>query len=128
MLKNTKKDLPSKRDRFVKVWREFAPDESFGGMSLVEFEEATESTVQARNRIEALKSQTLAAIQQRKLADEELRNKLILVINSVRGDPAHGENSSLYRALGYVPKNGRASGLSRKGSGIKSSPTDVDAA
>ncbi len=128
MARTSKKEIPSKREVFVKAWRQLAPDESFGGMSLVEFEEATESSVSTREKIEVLKTQSLAAIQQRKLADEELRNKLVLVINSVRGAPAHGENSPLYRALGYVPKNGRASGLTRKGGGVQSPPLDANAA
>jgi hypothetical protein len=128
MAKTSNKEIPMKRETFVKVWRQLAPDESFGGMSLVEFEEATEPAVVVRDLIENLKTQTLAALQQRKLADEELRNKLLLVIHSIRGAPAHGENSPMYRALGYVPKNERASGLTRKGGAAPPPPTDANAA
>jgi hypothetical protein len=38
-----------------------------------------------------------------------------LVVNSVKGDPEEGETSGLYAAMGYVPKNQRRSGLTRKG-------------
>ncbi|MDP4624813.1 MAG: hypothetical protein NWT08_06725 [Akkermansiaceae bacterium] len=31
----------------------------------------------------------------------------------LRSDPAHGEDSPLYRAMGFVPKSERASGLIR---------------
>jgi hypothetical protein len=47
-------------------------------------------------------------------ADKEFRDLLDLVINSVRGNHAYGADSSLYRALGYVPRSERASGLTRK--------------
>jgi hypothetical protein len=33
----------------------------------------------------------------------------------VRGTPQHGPDSSLYRALGYIRKSERRSGLTRKG-------------
>jgi hypothetical protein len=118
-----KKYIPFTRDKYVTAWRQLAPDESFGGMSLSEFEEATEPAVAARDHIEVLKTQAAAALQQRELADGQLRQTLMLVINSVRGAPAHGENSPLYRAFGYVPKSERGSGLTRK-----ASAADADAA
>lgn len=96
------------------AWGELAPDESFGGMTLTEFESATEPAMAVRDRISVLKAQAAAALHQRKLADERLRQTLILVINAVRGAPTHGEDSPLYRALGYVPKSARGSGLTRK--------------
>jgi hypothetical protein len=36
-------------------------------------------------------------------------------VNSVRGTPGFGPDSPLYRALGYVRKSERKSGLTRKG-------------
>jgi len=38
------------------------------------------------------------------------------VVNSVKGHPSYGENSDLYRAMGYVTTTDRATGLTRKGS------------
>jgi len=106
--------IPLRRDKFVTAWGELAPDESFGGMTLTEFEVATEPAMAVRDRISVLKAQAAAALHQRKLADERLRQTLILVINAVRGAPTYGEDSPLYRALGYVPKSARGSGLTRK--------------
>ena len=36
------------------------------------------------------------------------------VVDSVKGDPAYGEDSDLYAAMGYVRKSARKSGLTRK--------------
>jgi hypothetical protein len=41
------------------------------------------------------------------------------VIASVCGDPAETQNGELYAAMGYVPKNQRASGLVRAGTVAK---------
>jgi hypothetical protein len=54
-----------------------------------------------------------AAQTERRQLDQDAREVLELVINAVRGNPNHGPNSQLYRALGYVPKSERRSGLSR---------------
>ena len=43
----------------------------------------------------------------------EISRRRVLVINALRGNPNHGPDSQLYRALGYVPKSKRSSGLSR---------------
>ncbi|MBA2593787.1 MAG: hypothetical protein M3495_08480 [Pseudomonadota bacterium] len=34
-------------------------------------------------------------------------------VNAVRGDVEYGEDSAFYKALGYVPKSERKSGLRR---------------
>jgi hypothetical protein len=41
----------------------------------------------------------------------------------VKGSPAYGENSDLYRAMGYVTAADKASGLTRKGL-VPQSPTE----
>ncbi|HMJ90310.1 MAG TPA: hypothetical protein VK530_10860 [Candidatus Acidoferrum sp.] len=35
------------------------------------------------------------------------------VVNSIKGDPNHGENSPLYASFGYIRKDDRKSGLTR---------------
>jgi hypothetical protein len=51
-----------------------------------------------------------AAINARDAADADSLAKIQLVVKGVAGDPAYGEDSALYEALGYV----RKSGLTRK--------------
>ena len=59
-----------------------------------------------------------AALGRRAEADLNTNEKLKLVVAAVKGDPAHGENSALYRAMGYVPMAERASGLTRKAAAL----------
>ncbi len=44
-----------------------------------------------------------------------------MVVNSVKGTPGFGPDSPLYRALGYIRKSERRSGLSRPGSSTSGS-------
>ena len=39
------------------------------------------------------------------------------MINAVKSDPAEGEDSDLYEAMGYVRKSNRSSGLTRRRNG-----------
>jgi hypothetical protein len=98
---------------FRAAWNDIASAESFAGMTLAEFE-ARLSPVQANaDRLQSLAGQMAAAQTERRQLDQDAREVLELVINAVRGNPNHGPNSQLYRALGYVPKSERRSGLSR---------------
>lgn len=129
MAKMSKIGTLEKRSAFIDAWREFAVGDSFAGMTLAEFETATEPSVTARNQISALRVQLAGALRNRDIADEALRKQLILVINAVRGAPAHGEDSPLYRAIGYVPKSERGSGLTRRIDGATpETPADANAA
>ena len=38
----------------------------------------------------------------------------VLVVNGVVGDPAYGDDSPLYGAMGFVRKSERKSGLTKK--------------
>jgi len=47
-------------------------------------------------------------------AHAALNRKLVMVAKAVRGHFAYGEDSKMYRAMGYVPLSERQSGLTRK--------------
>ena len=66
-----------------------------------------------------LEQQMTAALDARAAADETSLTKVQLVVNGVIGDPAFGEDSALYEAMGYVRKSERKSGLTRKGTEAK---------
>jgi hypothetical protein len=56
----------------------------------------------------------LARSAAQKARDEEesrLNKLLILVTHGVRSHPDHGEDSPLYRSMGFIPKSERNSGL-----------------
>lgn len=100
---------------FRTAWKELAPQESFAGMTLAGFEAATALPITLRDQILALEKQVEGRKTERTKADVGARQLLDLVVNSVRGTPQHGPDSSLYRALGYIRKSERRSGLTRKG-------------
>lgn len=103
---------------FRTAWRELAQNQSFAGMTLGQFDTATEPALALRAEIEALGKQIEGKKTERSATDRETLELLDMVVNSVRGTPGYGPDSALYRALGYVRKSERRSGLSRR----KSSP------
>lgn len=107
--------------RFRVAWRELAADESFGGMTLAQFEAATEPPLALRADIESLEKQLQGKKTSRSNADREAMELLDMVVNSVKGTPGFGPDSPLYRALGYIRKSERRSGLSRPGSSTSGS-------
>jgi len=102
-----------KLDQVVNGWETLRPDKSFGGMTLKQFKAAIQPSYDAREEIVTLDNKRLAAANQRDDADVKSLELLQLVINSVKGDPAEGEDGELYEAMGYVRKSERHSGLHR---------------
>lgn len=98
---------------FIAAWREIAPEASFAGMTLAEFETATTPVEANADKLLALAAQTSAALREKGEVESTARVLLRKVANSVRGDDAYGEDSPLYRAMGYVPLSERRSGLTR---------------
>ncbi len=103
-----------KVDEVVTAWEQLAPTETFAGMTLAEFRTAVGPSKAERIRTAELEAELSGAAGRRALADLSTNEKLKLVVSAVKGDPAHGENSALYRAMGYIPMAERASGLTRK--------------
>jgi len=103
-----------KVDEVVTAWEQLAPTSTFAGMNLAEFRAAVDPSKAERLRTAELEAELSGAAGRRALADLNTNEKLKLVVAAVKGDPAHGENSALYRAMGYIPMAERASGLTRK--------------
>jgi hypothetical protein len=99
---------------FTAAWREIAPEGNFAEMTLAEFETQTASLAQSVLRLQSLAAQTSAELKTRAEADAAAREAMRIVANAVRGNPAYGEDSALYRAMGFVPLSERQSGLTRK--------------
>jgi hypothetical protein len=107
-------EITSRRERIRTAWSELAPAETCAGLALNEFVADTADSVTLREEIDATRAKLAGLYLQREHADAEARNTMQLVINSVRGNPAFGEDSALYRAMGFVPKSERDSGLTRR--------------
>ena len=108
------KDNKAKFDQTVSAWENLARDTAFGGMTLDQFKAVVAATDAARATIKTLEDQMTAAIDAREAADAACLDKVQLVVNGVKGDPAFGEDSALYEAMGYKRKSERKSGLTRK--------------
>jgi len=101
-------------ERMLNAWRTLAPDKTFGGMTLAQFEAVVAPAKAARELIDDLEDQTTQAIAQREQADEEFAVRAQQVVNGVLADPTEGPDSPLYEALGYTRKSARKSGLTRR--------------
>lgn len=119
------KPIVERIETFRAAWREMAPDASFAGMSLAEFEGASAAPLALRDEISDLELQLVGKKAERSIADLAAGELLSLVVNSVRGTPGYGQDSPLYRAFGYVRKSERRSGLTRK---ARASTVSADAA
>lgn len=97
------------------AWEQIAPDVEFAGMTLPAFKTAIGESFATRQRTAQLEAEQSANLARRTIADAATNDKVKLVVNSVKGHPTYGENSDLYRALGYVTAADKASGLTRKG-------------
>ena len=103
-----------KLNQLLKGWQDHAPDKSFGGMTLAEFKVKVKPSFDARESIEAAKSQWKDG--QNRLANSDVETLRLTqrVVNAIKGDPDMGDDSSLYEAAGYVRRSERKSGLGRK--------------
>lgn len=111
--KNTLKEVPLRREKILQAWQSYAQKDVFAEMTREEFA-ATEASLSKRQELETLLVQMQGLIQERELADATTRELISRVVNSVRGDSRHGMDSAMYRAMGYVTRSERASGLKRK--------------
>ncbi len=100
-------------DDVVSAWSELAPDAQFAGLTLAQFKARVKPSFDTRTEVTNLETQLKAARQTRRNADEVSNADALNVVNGVRSAPGYGENSALYKAMGYIPKNDRRSGLVR---------------
>ncbi len=110
---NKRRRPARKAEDFRLAWKELAPDATFAGKTLAEFEAALVPLQDALVELRTMTVKRSAALKVRNQEESSLKDLLILITHSVRSDPAHGEDSPLYRAMGFVPKSERSSGLIR---------------
>ena len=95
-------------------WAENAKEETFSGMNLAQFKVLTRTSLTERERLDTILRDRRAGIARREAADSKTREYIKMVVHAVLADPDHGPNSALYRAMGYITDDERASGLTRK--------------
>ena len=113
-MQNSPSKTMEKLIEVLNAWKEIAPDEIFGGMTLAQFETEINKSMQARVDITDIENQLTNRKKQRDLIDQANWEKMQLVVDSVKGNPNYGKNSGLYQTMGYVTNDERKSGLTRK--------------
>jgi len=108
------KKTNEKTTKITNAWTTLAPTATFSGMTLAQYKAKVQPTFDTRTAIDSLAAQTTSAHDARNAADTVTAQINQLVVNAVKGDPAHGEDSDLYQTMGYVRKSARKTGLTRK--------------
>ena len=112
-MSNSPKETADFIDDITAAWAEVASSAQFGGMTLAQFKAKVKPSLDYRTEIATLENQLTVARKNRDNADDPSNDACLAVVNGVRSHPDYGENSALYKAMGYVPKNERKSGLVR---------------
>ncbi|MEX1048093.1 MAG: hypothetical protein WED15_01095 [Akkermansiaceae bacterium] len=103
-----------KAEDFRIAWKAQTPESVFSGKNLEDLEASIAALAQASEKLNELNSARSAAQKTRDEEQAALNGLLILVAHGVRSDPAYGEDSALYRSMGFIPKSERNSGLTRR--------------
>ena len=110
----TKRRRPGRKAADIRlVWKEQAPEALFAGKTLAELEAAIGAVDAANEDLKVKEQARSAAVKMRGEKVKSLATMLRTVVRGVQGHPDHGEDSPLYRAMGFVPFSERRSGLSR---------------
>ena len=90
-------------------WADMAPENKFSGMTLAEFKTSVAPSLDIRQAVASLRAQLKAQIGAQRDADKTSRMLCSRVVSAVKGDQTLGPNSTLYRAMGFIPTDERKS-------------------
>lgn len=96
------------------AWKKFAPTATFGGYTLAQYTLKVQPSLDARAEITDHQESIASWTDKRDDADLVTNDTNQTIIKGIVGDPNYGDNSDLYEGCGYVRKNEKASGLTRK--------------
>jgi hypothetical protein len=88
----------------IRAWETHARRSVFSSLSLDQFKLAMQPSLDSHAKVKELQQQLRVAIVQRDAIDARNLETLYRLGYAVVGDPAHGRNSALYKALGYTPE------------------------
>jgi len=111
---NGPKVTAKKLKALIDGWETGAPNDSFAGMTLDQFKTKVKPSADTRALIASLEAQMIVALDRRDDADKETRRLMQLVVNGIKGDINHGDDSPLYETVGYVRKSERKTGKTNK--------------
>jgi hypothetical protein len=101
--------LKQRLEMVLSAWNEIAPEGKFAGMTMADFQLAINPYTQARSGVEATRTRIKAEVATKTGAESAARKLARRIVDSVRADAAYGDDSSLYRAMGYRPASERRS-------------------
>jgi hypothetical protein len=107
------KDIEEKMQRMLHAWQTIAPEKSFGGMTVAQFEAIITPALDERQHIAELNAQLIQATARRDQFDANFNAKAKQAVAGVVADPDFGPDSALYEAWGYTPDRDRKTGLHR---------------
>jgi hypothetical protein len=88
--------------KVTRAWEDLAPDSVFYGFTLEQFKSVVQPSEATRAEIADLQRRLREAINRRNAADAKSMRVLKFVVNAVKGHQRHGNDSTLYAAMGYV--------------------------
>ena len=101
-------------EQILNAWKTLAPDKSFAGFTLEQFQAKAKPAQDATALLEEMDDQRLEVINQRDNSYRSFFDTAERVVSAVRADAAEGPDGTLYEAMGYTRKSDRKSGLTRK--------------
>ena len=110
----TPKTAEEKMDTMLNAWKTLAAGKTFAGMTLADFETLVGNSKQPRARLAELADEMTREQARRDANDALFLEKAAMVVAGVVADSTEGANSALYQAMGYVRKDDKKSGLTRK--------------
>ena len=126
---STKRRRPGRKAEDIRlVWKEQAPEAVFAGKPLAELEASLAELQQSNEDLKIKDQARSAAVKMRDDKLKSLASLLRSVVKGVQCHPTYGEDSPLYRAMGYVPFSERKSGLTRRSKKEGAPPPDEKAA
>ena len=93
-------------------------------MTLAEFEAKSQEPLDIRKDLSDARTKVSGLILQRDQADVAHNEDLLLIAHAIRADKAFGEDSPLYRSLGYIPKSERKRPRRKPGGAAAPSETE----
>jgi hypothetical protein len=113
------KGQKSKYDQVKQIvagWKKVRPSKTIDGQTVDQFTtNKLKPCNDARDTLESLKLQTVAAANARDKADDAAYIAAQDIVKAVRADKTEGgDDGDLYEAMGFVRKSERRSGLSRR--------------
>jgi hypothetical protein len=101
------KDLASQAEKIANAWRISCPTKTLSGLTLEQFRETLKPCREVRVELADHARHTKALLFRRQKLDMETRPILQRVVHAVRADPDLGDDSAMYKSMGYTPRHRR---------------------